>query len=155
MKLYLVQHAKAKSKDEDPARPITEEGLDEIRRTAEFIKENAIETIDKILHSGKTRAKQTAEVLTEQLKPINGMHATDGLVPNAETSIWVKRLDQITGDIILVGHLPHLDKLVSRLLGQDEEKKMVDFQNAGIVCLARDEMGLWSVLWVIVPELLD
>jgi len=152
--LYLVQHGKAKSKDEDPKRPITDKGESEIRKVATFIDENTHTNIKTIFHSGKLRAKQTAEILAERLKPSNGLEEATGLEPNAETSIWVKRLDEITDDILIVGHLPHLNKLTSRILGQVEDKKMVDFKNSGIVCLVRDELGLWSVLWVVIPELL-
>jgi phosphohistidine phosphatase len=38
MKLYLVQHAKAASKDIDPTRSLTEEGLRDIQKVAAFIK---------------------------------------------------------------------------------------------------------------------
>ena len=34
MNLYLVQHAKAKQKEEDPERPLTENGISSISRVA-------------------------------------------------------------------------------------------------------------------------
>jgi len=47
-----------------------------------------------------------------------------------------------------------LSKLSALLLCQDEEKKVVNFQRGGIVCLGRDESGLWSINWMVIPEFL-
>lgn len=154
MKLYLVQHAHAKSKEEDPDRPLTNEGWNEMRKVAAFAEKNLRTILTKIYHSGKTRARQSAEAINEYLEPTDGLEATDGLEPMAETNIWLRRLETIKDDVLLVGHLPHLNKLASRLLGQIEDKKMVDFKNAGIVCLVKDELGRWSVSWVIIPDML-
>ncbi|GAH16692.1 unnamed protein product, partial [marine sediment metagenome] len=38
MKLYLVQHAKAASKEQDPQRPLIQEGRGELQKVTEFIK---------------------------------------------------------------------------------------------------------------------
>jgi phosphohistidine phosphatase len=58
-----------------------------------------------------------------------------------------------SGSVMVVGHLPHLGRLVSRLLGLDADRSVVRFQNAGVVCLDRDAAGSWSVRWVLPPEL--
>jgi len=34
MRLYLIQHAKAKSKQENPARPLSRKGREDIRKVA-------------------------------------------------------------------------------------------------------------------------
>jgi len=62
MRLYLVQHGEAKREEEDPSRPLTENGRREVEIVAKFLSEAGIK-IDKILHSGKLRAAQTAEIL--------------------------------------------------------------------------------------------
>jgi len=54
---------------------------------------------------------------------------------------------------MLVGHLPHLSRLASRLICGDEERKVVSFQMGGVVCLERDAEGNWSVRWALTPEL--
>ena len=64
MKLYLVQHAKAASTDVDPKRPLTEEGRQDIQKVAAFIKPLNL-SVDYLWQSTKTRAIQTAEVLSE------------------------------------------------------------------------------------------
>ena len=155
MRLYLVQHAKAKSKDEDPDRPLTDQGWNDIKKVAAFIAGNKQILVNNIIHSGKTRARQTAEVLAEELEPTGGIFQGDGLGPMDEASLWITRLVEEKEEIMLVGHLPHLNKLISRLLGYDENKQIVAFKNAGVVCIERDETGNWSVTWMVTPEILN
>lgn len=154
MNLYLVQHGEAMSKEEDPSRPLSEIGREDVRKVAVFVAEHIKIQAASILHSGKTRAHQTAQILAENLNPLEGIKMTEGLEPLAEPTIWSERLEKTEEDIMLVGHLPHLSKLSALLLCQDEEKKVVNFQRGGIVCLGRDESGLWSINWMVIPELL-
>ena len=62
MHVYLVQHGKAKSAEEDPNRGLSDEGRNEVQRVAEFLSELRI-TVSLIQHSGKTRAEETAHLL--------------------------------------------------------------------------------------------
>lgn len=154
MNLYLVQHAEAKQKEEDPQRPLSKKGWADIRKIASFLGEQMNIQVTSIMHSGKLRAQQTAEVLAEYLNPSEGVEKTEGLEPLANVSIWIERLTAIKKDIILVGHLPHLSKLSSALLCRDENKKIINFQMGGVVCLNRDETGIWSINWMIIPKML-
>ena len=154
MNLYLVQHAEPKRKEEDPQRPLSEKGLAEIRKVASFICEHSSVQVNSIMHSGKTRACQTAEVLAEHLRPPEGIKEVEGLKPLDDPLTWAERLAETKEDIMLVGHLPHLDKLSAYLLCQDENKRVVDFRMGGVVCLGRDEAGTWSVRWMLIPQIL-
>jgi len=153
MNLYLVQHAQAKPKKEDPQRPLSDRGQADIEKIAVFVGEHTTLKVDRILHSGKTRAQQTAEVLARHLNPPKGVVAAEDLEPLAEASIWVGRLADEKEDLMLVGHLPHLDKLSAKLVCQDETKSVVTFQMAGIVNLGVDESGVWRIRWMVVPEM--
>jgi len=155
MNLYLVQHAEAKREEEDPRRPLSDRGWTDIRKVATFVAPRGGIQVRRILHSGKTRARQTAEVLAQYLRPAEGIQETDALEPLANPSTWAQRLAEATEDTMLVGHLPHLSKLASLLLCQDETKRIVDFQMGGIVCLSRDEAGSWFVRWMVIPQILD
>ncbi|UCD83967.1 MAG: phosphohistidine phosphatase SixA [Deltaproteobacteria bacterium] len=154
MNLYLVQHAEAKRKEEDPDRPLSEKGWADIRKVAAYIADHIDIKVSAITHSRKTRARQTAEALAEYLKPPKGIQEAEGLEPLAEPSVWADRLAGIKEDTMLVGHLPHLVKLSAYLLSHDENKKILNFSMGGIVCLGRDESGDWSVRWMIIPEIL-
>lgn len=152
MLLYLVQHGEARKEEEDPARGLTEKGMDDVWKVAADVR-NTITRVSRIFHSGKTRAMQTAQILADHLKPEKDISQTDGLAPMDDPEVWARRLGGMNEDIMLVGHLPYLAKLAGLLLCGDKEKMFVDFKMGGIVCLKRFEDGRWTVEWVIVPEM--
>jgi len=154
MNLYLVQHALARPETEDIQRPLSKRGLNETIRIAGFLSMQANLRVSHILHSGKLRAQQTAEILAEGIEPEGGVSATDGLKPMDDPAIWIERLTAEQKDIMLVGHLPHLSRLVSRLVCKDETRTVVTFRNSGVVALGLDDNNAWSVSWVITPQLL-
>jgi len=151
MFIYLVQHAEAKREEEDPSRPLSEKGMEDLNRVAFHVSKLNLK-IDKIFHSTKLRAKQTAEVLSEYLRPIQGMSEVDGLSPLDNPDIWAGRLKDVPGDIVFAGHLPHLGRLGSLLLCGNAEKNALSFKNAGIICLKREETGAWSLQWMLTPD---
>ncbi|MHC4534438.1 MAG: phosphohistidine phosphatase SixA [Planctomycetota bacterium] len=152
MKLYLVQHAKAASKDIDPARSLTEEGLGEIKKITSFIKPLNL-SVDCLWHSGKKRAQQTAECLAEVIT-INKEHtARDGLAPNDDVKAIENKIMLLKQDIMIVGHLPFLSNLASLLVAGRDSSETVAFRNAGIVCLNCTD-NQWQLDWIIIPELL-
>lgn len=153
MLLYLVQHAEAKKEEEDAARPLSEKGIHDIRNTALHLSNCGI-TVDSILHSGKLRARQTAEVLSGFLGPGKDISETEGLAPLDDPRIIEARLKGLNESLMIVGHLPHLGKLVSLLLCGDMERNLVLFRMAGAACLERDETGSWSLKWMIIPDIL-
>lgn len=152
MNLYLVRHAEPKQESEDPQRPLSEKGWIDIRRVATYVAKHLKIRVKCILHSGKLRAQQTAEVLSEHLTPPDGLKEVDGLKPLDEPSIWVSRITETQEDTMLVGHLPHLSKLAAYLISLDENQKVIEFQAGTIICLDRDTSGNWSMHWVIHPD---
>ena len=151
MKLFLIQHALAKSKEEDPERGITEEGYVITRKIASFAKQIPIE-VRKIYHSGKKRAKETAEILKEYLEPTDGLESAKGLSPLDSHLIWAGLLSNINDNIMLIGHLPHMEKLCNFLLSKDGFKEDIKFIYSGIVCLERYPGNRWVVVLEINPE---
>lgn len=151
MRIYLVQHGEAKRKEEDPARPLTEKGRSEVERVGRFLARIGVR-VDRILHSGKLRAAQTAELMAKYVKPMERIEAVDGLDPLADPRIWAERLDKSEHDLMLVGHLPHLKRLASLLLTGRDDLEIVRFRYAGVVCLEKD--GRWGILWIIRPDML-
>jgi len=153
MKLYLVQHAKAASKEADSQRPLTEEGRRDIQKVAEFINPLNL-SVDYLWHSGKNRAQQTAEVLAKVIEVKKEMAAHEGLSPNDNVTALKDKLISARQDIMIVGHLPFLPKLASLLLTGCESSNIVAFKNAGIVCLDYSDDNRWQLDWMIIPELL-
>ena len=64
MKLYLVQHGEAHAKNVDPERPLTERGHGDVARLAAFLSRAGVR-VERVIHSGKLRAEQTAGVLAK------------------------------------------------------------------------------------------
>jgi phosphohistidine phosphatase len=153
MHVYLVQHGKAKSAEEDPNRSLSDEGREEVRRIAEFLRGLRI-TISLIEHSGKARAEETAHILASSVRCTTGPWRTDGLNPNDDPEATANFLNVYTDDVLIVGHLPHLERLVSLLLTGTPDRRPVRFRNGGVVCLDKDRNGIWSLVWAIVPDLL-
>ena len=152
MKLYLVQHGKAVQEEVDPQRPLTEEGRQDTQKVAGFIKPLKI-SVDYLWHSGKKRAAQTAEILAEVVK-YKSLTAHTGLGPNDDVRVLKDELATTQQDIMIVGHLPFLNKLASLLLAGSESANIVAFTNSGIVCLTRYEKNQWQLDWAVIPELL-
>ena len=153
MELYLIQHGEAKSDVEDPERPLTAKGAENIKKTARFFKQLSKE-IDLIWHSGKKRAEQTAAILAETLGTGIHMEICAGLAPNDDISIIKEKIETAGQDsIALVGHLPHLSRLASELLTGNREMAIIRFKNAGIVCLS-GEIHDWELEWIITPDII-
>lgn len=80
MKLFLVQHGEAVSKEKDVQRPLSNKGRLEARNTATFLRRARLK-VPLIWHSGKTRALQTAEILAEVLCVEGNVMMKQGLAP--------------------------------------------------------------------------
>ncbi|MGB2807314.1 MAG: phosphohistidine phosphatase SixA [Sedimentisphaerales bacterium] len=154
MKLYLVQHAKAASKDVDPQRSLTEEGRRDIQKVAAFVKSLNL-SVDYLWHSTKTRAIQTAEILAEVIKIHKEKIEREGLAPNDNVTAIKDELIATQQDTMIVSHMPFVSKLASLLLTGREFADTVAFRQGGIVALNSSEPNQWQIEWMVIPELLD
>ena len=153
MRLYLVQHGEALPKEIDPERPLSKEGRAGAERLAHWLGNRRIR-VSRVLHSGKTRARQTAEPLAAALAPEAAVAARPGLGPNDATEAFAGEVGGWREDVLVVGHLPFMDRLVARLVTGREDAAIVAFRPGAIICLERAESGAWSVAWMLRPELL-
>lgn len=152
MDLYFAQHGQAKSKDEDPDRPLTSSGRDETRRVARSAARAGV-TIDAVWHSGKTRARQTAEIFAEALAPEGAVQRQDWLGPLDDPRKAVEAAEEDGESVLLVGHKPYLSRLPSLLLAGNPEAEVVDVRYSGLAALRRNDEG-WSLRWYLRPEVI-
>ncbi len=151
MRVYLVQHGLAKDKSEDAERPLSDRGREDVARVAGFLSLFEKPQPEQIIHSGKLRARQTAEMFAEGWGRPSVEQGPD-LDPNADPSAWSAQLVSMSSDLMLVGHLPHMQRLAGLLLSGDCEREVVRFRNGGVACLERGENG-WSLCWQVNPTL--
>jgi phosphohistidine phosphatase len=153
MKLYLIQHGEAKPEVEDPERSLTPRGEKEIISVSKAATGLPIRP-SKVFHSGKLRAKQTAEIIASALKISDSfVQSVQGLNPNDDIRPWAERISKEKEDLMLVGHLPFLEKLTSFLLCGDENARLVLFRYGAIVCLDQKEDKRWAVRWILTLEM--
>jgi len=153
MKLYLVQHGEAKPKEEDTERSLTDQGQLDVERVASFLKGAGVEAA-KVIHSGKLRAKQTAEILKEAVAVKGKIKAHDGINPNDEPGPLADEIGKWKEDTIVAGHLPFMSRMVSLLITKEAVIPIASFEPGSVVCLERGEDESWTICWMIRPELL-
>lgn len=153
MNVYLVQHAENKPEEIDPDKSLSDKGRTDIESVASMVSKHKDLRLSGIYHSGKTRARQTAEVLEKHLKAKNKAEQAEGLQPLDDPKEWASRLSNSNGDILLVGHMPHMTKLASQLIINNPDREVIDFQNGGVVCLSSEDGKDWAVNWVVTPDI--
>lgn len=159
MTLYVAQHGEALPKDVDPDRPLSEQGRTDVQRVGATLARAGL-AVPHVLHSGKTRARQSAELLAERLAapgstPVEreGLKATD---PAGDLAATVASWGE---DALIVSHLPLVGRLVARLVAGDEEREVVAFQPGTVACLEPGEEGSgadgggWRLAWMLRPGL--
>ncbi len=152
MRIYLVHHGKATSKEEDASQPLTPEGVEETTGMIALLSKVDL-PISRIQHSGKARAQQTADILVQAIQHNPTLEAVEGLAPTDDPQPLADLLNESSEDVMIVGHLPHLQRLVSLLLTEETEHHPVTFQNSGVVCIERNKDLSWSLRWAITPQL--
>jgi phosphohistidine phosphatase len=105
-----------------------------------------------LVHSGKQRARETAELLGPSIGARERTQRNSGIDPNDATEPFAREVERWTADAMVVGHLPFMSRLVSRLVAGDEETSTVGFHAGTAVCLEREGAGTWSIAWVIHPD---
>ncbi len=148
MKLYLVQHGEAVSKDIDPGRPLSPDGVMTVQSIVTHMYNRHIE-LNRLCHSGKMRAHQTAEIFADTLFVGGEITAIDGIKPNDDVEAFAKKTPELKPDTMIVGHLPFMAKLLSFLVTGKEEPHIVSYKPGSVVCLAQNEEKQWHISWML------
>ena len=161
MRLYLVQHGEAEPEDVNPARPLSKAGSNDIHNLGRWLLERNC-VLGRILHSGKLRAQQSADIIAEHLGMATATGMLDGLAPNDAPADIIDQLNEwrqsettsaqdniANNDVLLVGHLPFMSRLTN-LLTHGGEHAVVDFVPGTLVCLEYSDSS--SILSVVRPD---
>jgi phosphohistidine phosphatase len=143
MHIILVHHGDAVGPEVDPMRPLSSVGIAATEKLAHDAMARGVKP-DAIWHSGKLRARQTAEIFWKVCNPLSPFTAERGLLPD-DPPQWIR--DRLTGEdrtILIVGHMPYLPRLLGMLTGANE--RAMSFPLHGCVALeaGRDQ---WKEIW--------
>jgi phosphohistidine phosphatase len=144
--LFLVHHGDAVGPEVDPRRPLSPAGREAVERlAAEAAARGARPAV--VWHSGKLRAKQTAEAFWRACNALAELSASRDLQPD-DSPAWIRdRLRAEPRDLLIAGHFPHLPRLLALLVGGREDAA-ASFPLLGVVALQRADDGeTWTELW--------
>ena len=161
MDLYFLRHAPAvphgsKRFDDDSLRPLTREGVAKMRQIAKGMRKLDLE-LGLILSSPYLRARQTAEIVAEELGLRGRLEFTDTLAVDGSPGQLVAELNKGRRGrkgILLVGHEPSLSGLVSTLLVGTGALAM-DFKKGGLCKVKVDALKYGpcaSLEWLLTPR---
>lgn len=146
MKLYLVRHGAALSPEIDSEQPLSQQGREETERVAAYLKPKNIE-IEEIIHGVKLRAKQTAAILGKRLAPDVMLVEKEGLEPMDPIEPILEEITLYERNVMLVGHLPFMERVVTALLGSCP----ISFCGSCLVALEGEGRN-WKLAWVATPN---
>lgn len=149
MLVLLVHHGDAVGPDVDPQRPLSTIGRERVEQLAAAVAARGVKPA-VVWHSGKLRARQTAELYWRACNPLSEFAAVRGLQPSDPVE-WIRdTLLREQRDVVLVGHVPHLPKLMRVLLAGDENAPIA-FPPHGVVCVEMSAEGECREAWRLEP----
>ncbi len=152
MSFFLVQHGRSLPKETDTEQGLSEEGISDVKRIAGVAKGYGVH-VSCIKHSGKKRARQTAEIFSSYLEPESGVNESSGLKPLDDVTAVVESLTKIK-DTMIVGHLPFMGRLTSYLITGSIDIPVFKFQNGGVLCIDKDpDIQSWVIKWGLMPDI--
>jgi phosphohistidine phosphatase len=152
MRLLLVHHGDAVGPELDPRRPLSPWGRDAVQRLAVEAAARGVKP-SAVWHSGKLRAKETAEAYWRACNPFAEFSATRDLQPD-DPPEWIRdRLRGESRDLLIAGHYPHMPRLLNLLVAGPERPGPQSFPINGAVALRSDDDGeTFSEEWRLDPR---
>jgi phosphohistidine phosphatase len=146
MRLVLVHHADAVGPEVDPQRPLSMAGRFDVERLASAAAARGVKPA-VIWHSGKLRARQTAEAFWKACNPFAELKASRGLQPSDGPWLFRDLLVEEDRDLLAVGHMPSLPRILALLVAGSDDAHAT-FPLHGLVALRRDGVdGPWTEDW--------
>ena len=155
MEIYFVRHGAAYAKEEDPERHLNNDGVKQCHLTGKALKRLDIQ-FDLIVSSPKARARQTAEIIAEEVGySREEIKITETLEPTALPHDTISYLNDFADvkKIMLTSHLPLLGYLSSELLINTSQISF--YFKPGAVCHINTEHPhtfSGDLCWFLTPE---
>ncbi len=142
--VYLVHHGEALDSDVNAQRPLSHNGQKRVEHLADLTAAKQVKP-DAIWHSGKLRTRQTAQAFWRACNPLSELSMVRGLQPTDPAEWILDRVNADTRSIMLVGHKPNLDWMLSLILNIPST-----LPPHGIVGLRRGTTT-WVEIWRLSP----
>ncbi len=161
MEIIFLRHAPAGEREDwastgrpDSERPLTMDGRKRAREAAKGLAK-FIESADLVATSPWARAKETAEIVAKAF----GAPLVDSnfLLPHRSPSSIAAWLSGLDGQrVILVGHEPHLSKVISWFLNGNSSRSIVALKKAQALMLETKKASAGSAVlsWSLPPKAL-
>jgi phosphohistidine phosphatase len=152
MIVYLIRHAHAVDADENPERPLSPRGIEQVVALATFLQRSALFQPEEFWHSPLVRSRQTASVLAQRMRLTVPHTLMPDLEPEDDPAAVARRVRMTQHPLAIVGHEPHLSALATLLV--TGKMKFPVFVMKKCSALALEGLANeWSVRWHISPDL--
>ena len=151
MNLYILQHGEAVAKEIDPERPLSEQGIRDIRILALHMQNMGVQ-LGNVFHSGKLRAQQSARLVAETISPGIQPLQTEGLNPNDDPTAIIGDIEQMNENILIASHMPFVSRLCSTLLTGTIDAEFASISGT-LFCLEKAD-NKWRLAYMLRPDFL-
>jgi phosphohistidine phosphatase len=141
LQIYLLRHAVAGTRDprkypDDIGRPLTPAGRAKMHTAVRGMIALGL-SFDLILTSPLTRARQTARIVTREIKASRPATLLEALAPKGSSGAVLSALSRAgradhAESVLLVGHEPGLGRLVSELLVPAPADISIELKKGGL-----------------------
>ena len=144
-------------KGDDETRPLTPEGVDRTKQGAQGLCRLKVQP-DHVFSSPLVRARQTAELVKEQLSLKAKIELADDLRPDAPPEAILARLSALPAAsvVLCVGHEPHLSTALSVMIS-GKTAASIEMKKAaacGVGFAGSSKAGTGKLLWLLPPKIL-
>ena len=151
MYLYILQHGEAVPKETHPDRPLSEQGMRDVRILALHMQNTGVQ-LGNVFHSGKLRAEQSAGLIVEKLSPHIQPVQTEGLNPNDDPAVIIEDIEQMDANILIASHMPFVSRLCSTLLTGTLDAEFASVPGT-LFCLEKAD-DKWRLAYMLRPDFL-
>ena len=153
MELYVARHARAADESRGGERPLTDAGKDDARRMGRALAAAGVR-VAAVWHSRKLRSRETADLLAGAVGSGAELRERTDLEPLSDPSGVLDAVREEEGPVLLVGHLPHVERLASLLLTGDDDAEVVEVPPGAVLRFVSGEGEDWRLTRFLTPGLL-
>ncbi len=164
MNLYLLRHGIAVEPgtpgyENDSERPLIPKGERRLHSAVAAMKKLEL-SFDLILSSPFVRARQTAEIVADEMKLKKDLKFSDDLIPGGSSKALIRALKELKPEpenVLLVGHEPYLSRLISLLIANDEYAA-IEMKKGGLCKLEIGELchrRCAQMSWLLTPSQME